>query len=150
MTLEPDLTSEYLTSGPQPQIRRFDSEKDEFNFIAGEIRWLLRNGVDAMQIAVLHRRRPGTRKLRSHLRGLGVDAATFHSLTGLEFDTVFITQAQYAFPESILDSEHTLSEERRLFHMSMTRARERLYLSYENRWPEPLAPVRKHAEQILM
>ncbi len=150
ITLEPDLASEYLRSGPQPQIRKFKSEVDECDFITREIRWLLRNGVDARQIAVLHRRRHGVRKLQSQLRGLGVDASTFHSLKGLEFDTVFITQAQYAFPESILDSAHALSEERRLFYMSMTRARQRLYLSYQDRWPEPLAPVRKHVEQILM
>jgi hypothetical protein len=150
ITLEPDLTSEYLRSGPRPQIRKFKSEADEFDFIAREIRWLLRNGVDARQMAVLHRRRSGVRKLQSHLRGLGVDAATFHSLKGLEFDTVFITQAQYGFPESIMASEHALSEERRLFYMSMTRARQRLYMSYQDRWPEPLAPVRKHTEQILM
>jgi hypothetical protein len=147
ITLKPDLGSEYLRNGPLPQLREFQSEKEEFGFIRSEIEWLLQEGVDARQMVVLHRRRRGVRKLKKDLRGLDVEAATFHSLKGLEFETVFISQMQYTFPEGIERSEYALSEERRLVYMAMTRARERLYLSYKGHWPAALHSVRQYVDR---
>lgn len=65
-----------------------------------------------------------------------VQLLTLHLSKGLEFPVVFLTgleegviPAQRSLEESS-DPEEALSEERRLFYVGMTRARQRLYLSY--------------------
>jgi hypothetical protein len=143
---EPDLASEYLRSGPRPELRHFRSPKDEFAFIRMEIERLLQKGYHAEEMVVLHRRRPGVRKLTEHLRGLDVDVSTLHALKGLEFEVVFLSQMQETFPFGLEAPEQHLSEERRLVYMAMTRARERLYLNYEGRWPPPLRAVLDHVD----
>jgi DNA helicase-2/ATP-dependent DNA helicase PcrA len=67
-----------------------------------------------------------------------VPLMTLHSGKGLEFDVVFIVGLdegilphQRALEESAHGDElHALEEERRLFHVGMTRARDRLYLTH--------------------
>lgn len=141
VVVEPDLTNQYLRHGPRPQLRRFSSASEEFAFIRAEIEYLLQHGWSPERIIVLHRRRAGVNKLRYHLRGLGVSVGTFHSRKGLEYDVVFLSQMQETFANSEDMTEENLSQERRLVYMTMTRARERLYLNYEGRWPEPLNGV---------
>jgi len=57
---------------------------------------------------------------------------TLHSAKGLEFPVVFITGFEEGiFPHSrSLNNEEELEEERRLCYVGMTRAKERLYLTY--------------------
>jgi DNA helicase-2/ATP-dependent DNA helicase PcrA len=65
----------------------------------------------------------------------GTDALqlmTVHSAKGLEFDGVFITGLEEGlFPhENSLQESEGLEEERRLMYVAITRARQRLYLSF--------------------
>jgi len=80
------------------------------------------------------------------------DAATFmtlHSAKGLEFPIVFIAGLEETlFPlGGALDSEAELEEERRLFYVGLTRAKERVHLTHARRrrrygdWM-PMAPSR--------
>ena len=61
-----------------------------------------------------------------------VQLMTVHSSKGLEFDCVFITGLEDGiFPhENALSDAGGIEEERRLMYVAITRARERLYLSY--------------------
>ena len=70
-----------------------------------------------------------------HQAGEGTDALqlmTVHSAKGLEFDVVFMTGLEEGlFPhENSTAEEDGLEEERRLMYVAITRARERLYLSF--------------------
>ncbi|MBS0338025.1 MAG: UvrD-helicase domain-containing protein [Proteobacteria bacterium] len=70
-----------------------------------------------------------------HQAGEGQDALqmmTVHSAKGLEFSAVFITGLEEGlFPhEQSLNVKDGLEEERRLAYVAITRARERLYLSF--------------------
>lgn len=61
-----------------------------------------------------------------------VQLMTVHSAKGLEFDAVFITGLEEGlFPhENSLADHDGLEEERRLMYVAITRARQRLYLSF--------------------
>jgi DNA helicase-2/ATP-dependent DNA helicase PcrA len=57
---------------------------------------------------------------------------TIHMAKGLEFDTVFIAGAAEGLLPHIrsIDKEDSLEEERRLMYVAMTRAREKLFISF--------------------
>jgi len=61
----------------------------------------------------------------------GVTLMTVHAAKGLEFDAVFVAGLEEGlFPhEGMNDEERDEEEERRLFYVAVTRARERLYLT---------------------
>ncbi len=63
-----------------------------------------------------------------------VSLMTIHASKGLEFDAVFVTGLEQGLFPSIRqnDSERDEEEERRLFYVALTRARQRLFLSYAN------------------
>ncbi len=148
--IAPDLSSEYLRSGPRPQLRAFHGADDEFAYIRSQVEWLLQQGYDAREIIVLHRRRAGVRRLRRALRGTDVDVATLHGLKGLEFEVAFVSEMQEMFPAGIERSEQALSEERRLVYVAMTRARERLYLTHSGQWPAALDPILPYVESSVL
>ncbi len=58
--------------------------------------------------------------------------STIHQAKGLEFDAVFIIMlCEGAFPsQQSIDGHGDIEEERRLFYVAITRARDHLYLSY--------------------
>ena len=56
---------------------------------------------------------------------------TMHAAKGLEFDTVFVIEANEGscpYKKAIADEE--IEEERRLFYVAMTRAKRKLIISY--------------------
>lgn len=63
-----------------------------------------------------------------------VTLMTVHSAKGLEFSVVFITGLEDGlFPVSnSLNTEEELEEERRLFYVAVTRAKEKLYITHSN------------------
>jgi len=150
MTLEPDLASQKLRSGPKPVVHQFPNDSQEAQYCRNEIERLLQEGVDPRQIAVLHRRRPGVRELSKVLRGLDVQVDTFHALKGLEFRVVFLCGMQECFAGGGDWNDERLSEERRLVYMAMTRAREQLYLNCAGKWPEQLNGMLGKVERVVI
>ncbi len=94
--------------------RQFDSLEDFLTQLA------LLNNVEAEQ-----GRAPRSDEERIRL-------STIHQAKGLEFDVVFIIMlCDGLFPSSrSLESKEGLEEERRLFYVALTRARDDLYLCY--------------------
>ena len=64
--------------------------------------------------------------------GAGVNLLTVHSSKGLEFKEVFVVDLMEGrFPNHKLISKgSSLDEERRLFYVAVTRAKDKLYLSF--------------------
>ena len=67
--------------------------------------------------------------------GDAITLMTIHAAKGLEFDNVFIIgmeEGLFPHARSMLDGAQ-MEEERRLAYVGMTRARQKLYLSYATR-----------------
>ena len=82
---------------------------------------------------------------------------TVHASKGLEFDYIFVTGLeQDLFPHQGTGTEsktpEEMEEERRLFYVAVTRAKERLYLSsamYRRRYGDAVfAPRSRYIEEI--
>lgn len=62
---------------------------------------------------------------------------TVHQAKGLEFDNVFIAGAVDGdFPSWMSANEGRVEEERRLFYVAVTRARQRLFISWHKQWQD--------------
>ena len=70
-------------------------------------------------------------RLDDSVEGDRVSLMTFHTAKGLEFSVVFITGIEEGLLPyfKAFDSEDELEEERRLFYVGMTRAKDHLYLT---------------------
>lgn len=70
-------------------------------------------------------------KQKKQEKKTGIRLLTMHASKGLEFDTVFIIQANEGrIPYKRAVKEHGTEEERRLFYVAMTRAKEVLRITY--------------------
>jgi DNA helicase II / ATP-dependent DNA helicase PcrA len=83
-----------------------------------------------------------------------VKVMTVHAAKGLEFPVVFIVALEEAiFPSArSLENPQALEEERRLFYVAVTRAKEKLYMSsalYRKRYGDAIyAPRSRYIEEI--
>jgi DNA helicase-2/ATP-dependent DNA helicase PcrA len=78
----------------------------------------------------------------------GINIMTMHSSKGLEFPTVFLVDVNEGIaPHKKAVLPESIEEERRLFYVAMTRAKERLYLfSCKQRYNKVMQPSRFIAE----
>ena len=74
----------------------------------------------------------------------GVNLMTMHAAKGLEFDTVFVIEAnEGSCPYKKATADEEIEEERRLFYVGMTRAKKELMLCYVRRqYDKERAPSR--------
>ena len=81
---------------------------------------------------------------KEHDAGGRVTLTTMHSAKGLEFDTVYIAGAvEGLIPHERSKTAAELEEERRLFYVGATRAKQHLYISViKNRHEKPVEPSR--------
>ncbi len=142
----PDLDPDSMQHGKKPILRRFSTFAAEAGFILEQVRSLSLLGIRGGQIAVLNRHRKGKAELQKALKGLDINIDTYHQYKGLEFEAVFLTGIQDAFPPGA--DPQKLSEERRLVYMAMTRARRELVLTGCGPIPQPLRCILPHVDQV--
>jgi ATP-dependent DNA helicase UvrD/PcrA len=74
----------------------------------------------------------------------GVTLASFHAAKGLEWDTVFLVGCSDGLlPITMADTPEAIEEERRLLYVGVTRARERLVMSYAGARTPGAKPTRR-------
>jgi superfamily I DNA/RNA helicase len=126
---------------------------------------LRKEGYRPNEIAVLHRKKHGPANYRSHLSSAkapgvklplrddtdvsdAVQFTTIHACKGLEYRAVFIVQAQELFqiPSGTPREAQSkfMADELRLLYVAMTRARERLYITYQSKLPPPIEALQEH------
>jgi DNA helicase-4 len=122
-------------------------EEENINYCVGKIRELLEDGIKNDDILFLYRRSkmfsPYFHRFKSE--GIKVQGKTIHGSKGLEAKVVFIlglTEGSGGFPDIWLedrifqvikkaDHDLLLEEERRLFYVAITRAKDKLFLITE-------------------
>lgn len=123
------------------------SEEENVEFCVAKVRELLEEGVPNDEILFLYRRSkmfwPYQNRLKAE--GIRVQGKTIHAAKGLEARVVFIlgmTEGSGGFPDIWLEDrifqvvkkanhDALLEEERRLFYVALTRAKEKLFLITE-------------------
>ncbi len=123
------------------------SEEENVEFCLSKVRELLEDGVANDEILFLYRRSkmfwPYQKRLKDE--GLWVQGKTIHAAKGLEAPVVFIvgmTEGPGGFPDVWLEDrifqvvkkanhDALFEEERRLFYVAVTRAKEKLFLITE-------------------
>lgn len=127
-------------TGPLPQLRRFESRRQEHEFVANAVRDMIATGTRPTDIAILGRQwwalegvqalleSKGVRCALSRDRGYGqgdaVTLATLHGCKGLEYPIVYLSGLD------TLDARgEAFPEEVRLLYVGMTRATHSLHLS---------------------
>ena len=143
----PDVDHPFMRDGQKPFIKRYESREEEARMTAEAVRALIMEGVPASQIAVMN---PQNRNLEVYKKIVGnpdVSIGTYQRYKGLEFKAVFLTQIQDLFHGNL--DEEQLSRTLRLIYMGMTRARESLTISYQQRLPDALKPMLEFCDQLI-
>ena len=135
-----------MRHGPKPLLRKAKSFQDSASYLRSSVEMLQQEGYDSQRIAVLHRRTRGTNQLVETCKGLNVKIGTFHAFKGLEFDAVFLCDLHETFQNLADDQE--ISEERRLLHMCVTRARQQLIMTYQGVLPKEIRALSEWMDVI--
>ncbi len=147
--LAPDMDPDRMRHDIFPVLRACDHAQAERRFLVKQITRLLENGYQPGDIAIfglkttLKTYGPALQREGIPVAGLKNDSdaaadsvaiGSLHSAKGLEFRVVFIVQGQAIFetPRRLSDDERAALEvdRLRLLYVGMTRAREKLCLSY--------------------
>jgi len=146
-----------LFSGPQPVLRRCTTADEQDRFVVGEIGRLLQEGLQPDDIALFARRNDQLKEIRGVLRAArlpcsrlggeegtsavtsGITLASMHRAKGLEYKVVFVVGISddsvpepkaYRHVSDPLARDEALQRERQLLYVSITRARDEVYLSW--------------------
>ncbi len=146
---QPDLSHALLRDGPRPQVHHFSSVQAEREFIAAQIRGLIeRQGVRPEEVGLLHEENHVLRRYAAMLPK-GVQCYETRRQTGLEYKVVFVPEIQNMLKRTVgVEWGEDQSKQRLKFYMTLTRAREQVYLSYRQQWPKILDPLRPHVEWV--
>lgn len=141
-------------NGEVPVIKGFNNIEKEAEYIANEIKNNLNKDYKLNEIAIIARQGNILEEIKNKLSKLGVNATilnktkpdfdgenvkliTMHSIKGLEFKVVFLVGANekvipYFQNEDDKKNKDILAIERRLFYVGMTRAKNKLYITYSD------------------
>lgn len=137
----PDLENDYLRDGERPQVHCFDSADAEHNFVMAKTTELIRSGLLPGEICLLDTQKHVIHCYRN-LVPKGVQVDDLRRRTGMEYPAVIIPQVQELFQrDTQFDWEEDQARQQLTFYMSMTRARDHLYMLYEQKWPKALEPI---------
>jgi DNA helicase-4 len=145
--VDKDIRAHKQTPSKIQIYRAKDIKQDGVDYIVEKVRELQEDGCTPEDILILYRRSKMFQPYKEALKmaGLRVTAKTIHASKGLEAKVVFIiglTDGSGGFPDIWLDDvvfrvvkdvkfDMLLEEERRLFYVALTRAKDELHLITE-------------------
>jgi len=117
--------------GMNVSLMCFEDARSEYGHLIEAIRDSMKKGRAYEEIAVLYRnnRQPWELGVMLAQAGIQIQTMTFHHSKGLEFEEVWIIDANEGItPSSRSLDEGGLEDERRAFYVAMTRAKKELYI----------------------
>lgn len=111
-------------------VRSYSTEEDEAKYVYSKI---LKEEEKTKSIAVLYRNHSMAYELKLLLKNHNkqINLLTVHEAKGLEFDVVFIIGLNNnVFPSRLTNKKATIEEDRRLMFVAVTRAKYKLYLTF--------------------
>ena len=122
---------------PRPVWYRAADPREELDWIRARLAAELRRGAAPRDLCVLFRSNREESALRDALAGLplsgeaddGICLSTIHAAKGLEWPVVVVVSQDRPREEGAALAPFAQDEERRLFYVACTRARDRLYLT---------------------
>jgi len=144
--VNPDFDTYELPCGERPKLVKCRNQADEIKFIEESTLSLISSGTKADKIAVLCHSKSMV-KHWAYLRTKGVYVESFNKMKGLEFDAVFVPQIHSVFTVNGEDIEEDFyDKKRRSIFTAMTRARQKLVLSYQGTFPSELAQMEPYVD----
>jgi hypothetical protein len=139
----PEIEEDSMRDGPRPQVLCFSNIKQEREFIVREIEKLIQEkGLLPVEIGILHEKKHVLDSIRNDIPK-NVQLQNMKRQTGLEYKAVFIPQVHQNIDRDIEASwEEDQARQQIMFYMAITRARNYVYLSYTQKWPKVLEPLR--------
>ena len=154
-----DRRSHSLLRGPRPTLRGFKTEVLQNDFIVNEVRRVLAAGLTPREIAAFARAGSHLKSIRQAFvdagipvfllssdddpdHSTGVNLGTMHRAKGLEFKVVFVVNCSdqvvpHAYTLSRLrdegDLEAGVEREKQLLYVSLTRARDEVFVTWVGR-----------------
>jgi len=143
-----------LIGGPEPSRHAFTSRDEQSRFVVAQVGRLLAETLQPGDIAVFARKRDLLEPIKAALRAAGhhyhvltqtegpapaINLGTMHRAKGFEFKVVFVVDVsddqvpQRSAYQRIADPqarEETIERERHVLYVSITRARDEVYLSW--------------------
>jgi hypothetical protein len=135
----PDLSSSPMRHGQRPLVQKCVSVDRELDFLKNKIFSLRQEGYRDKQIVILVRYSQSIRPIRDRMKGLDIRVQPIHGFKGLEAEVIFLPHLQKTF---LREDEEYLEAERRILYMAMSRAREKLYMTYFGKLPRPYEDLR--------
>lgn len=165
-----------LLKGPTPVLKGFDTADEQFDFVVRSVADAIKQGVAAQDIGIFARtndllapyekalkaKRIEIRHLKKESAGppiLGVNLGSMHRAKGLEFKIVFVVDASRDYlplPFALrglkdpADKQDAIDKERHLLYVSITRARDEVYISWVGKSCEFLDAVRVEKDAALV
>jgi hypothetical protein len=156
-----------LLRGPEPVLRDFKTKQDQYGFIAEKIHQLSKSQLKPGEIAVFARKAELVESIQSTLQTLGVPCkqltkdtdinssddvyvGTMHRAKGLEFKAVLVADVSsetVPLPFALKnnkdpqDFEESLQREKQLLYVSITRARDEVYVTWTGAPSEFLSEI---------
>lgn len=151
-----------LLRGPEPVLTAFDSQEEQIEFVVRSISDIVKQGVATQDIAIFARtndllipyekglksKKIEYRQLKKESAGpliLGVNLGTMHRAKGLEFKVVFVVDVSRDYlplPVALRtlkdpgDRQDGTDKERHLLYVSITRARDEVFISWVGKMSE--------------
>lgn len=144
-----------MFGGPDPLLKSFDSKSKQYSFISSEIKKLISKGLKYSEIAIFAINKSLLDSISSELNyndiktrflsetdssndPLSVNLGTMHRAKGLEFKVVFVIDVSndnipQRFTKSIsdpIDKAYEISKEKSLLYVSITRARDEVFITW--------------------
>jgi superfamily I DNA/RNA helicase len=139
--VKPDLSSSVMRHGALPLVQKCESVEKELEYIKNSIHTLLQDGYKENQIAILVRYNNFIKPIQEAMKGLNIRIQPIHGFKGLEVEVVFIPHLQKTFQK---EEDDYITAERRVLYMAMSRAREKLYMTYFGKLPRPYEDLRSN------